>query len=407
MNLSDLSRNIRLYPYYKFFQGLIFWQAIWFLYFQSTLSASEAILLYVVFDVSTTILEVPLGYMSDRIGRRITLILSSLTGAISALMMALGSSFEVFALANILLGAWVALSSGTDSAFLYESLVAQNREKEIEEQELRAWRFNFSALAISAALGGVMAGYSNTLAYLAVTAALLASAYIACLFVEVTVPENQRTNTNLGGTLQAITSTLKKPVLIWIFVLSLLMYLFSHIPFVFGQPFILEALGRHGLDGEAPLVSGIVTAIMMLLSVAVSAFALNIRKKLGLTTVLLLAFFIQIAVIAVLAATNSAIAIVFLFLRMVPNSLSQPFILARIQPELEDATRATYLSLQSVFGRLFFALTLLLASGSAADQGQMAYTEIRNALFWYVILGASCLVGLAVAANRIHIETVD
>ena len=104
-----LERNVRLYPYYKFFQGLIFWQAIWFLYFQSTLSASEAILLYVVFDVSTTILEVPLGYMSDRIGRRITLILSSLTGAVSALMMALGSSFEVFALANILLGAWVAL----------------------------------------------------------------------------------------------------------------------------------------------------------------------------------------------------------------------------------------------------------------------------------------------------------
>jgi len=122
------ARNVTLYPWFRFCHGLIFWQAVWFLYFQNELSASEAILLYVVFDVSATALEVPLGYMSDRIGRRITLILSSITGALSALLIALGSSFEVFALANALLGAWVALSSGTDSAFLFESLVADKRE---------------------------------------------------------------------------------------------------------------------------------------------------------------------------------------------------------------------------------------------------------------------------------------
>jgi len=68
-----MNRNIRLYPWFKFVQQLIFWQATWFLYFETHLSAAEAILLYVVSDISTTALEVPSGYMSDRVGRKFTL----------------------------------------------------------------------------------------------------------------------------------------------------------------------------------------------------------------------------------------------------------------------------------------------------------------------------------------------
>ena len=397
-------RNVRLYPWFRFFQGLIFWQAIWFLYFQSALSGAEAILLYAVFDVSATALEVPLGYMSDRIGRRITLILSGISGAVAALMMALGSSFEIFALANILLGAWAALNSGTDSAFLYESLVADKREDEIEAQELRAWRYSFAALAVSAATGGVMASYSGPLPYFAVTTALIVSSFIAYMFVEVAPSGKTQQGANLSSTLQAITSTVKKPVLMWLFVLSLLMYIYSHLPFVFGQPFILEALGAQGLDAEAPTISGMVTAIMMVLSVVVSLFALKLRRALGLPLILLVAFSMQVALTGVLAITNSVIAIAFLFLRMVPDSLSRPFVLARVQPELQDATRATYLSLQSFCGRLIFAATLYLAAGATSRENPMVYAEIRPILGWYVIIGIVVLLGLAVAATRVNLE---
>ncbi|MGI9356808.1 MAG: hypothetical protein ACR2PF_16820 [Rhizobiaceae bacterium] len=107
----------------------------------------------------------------------------------------------------------------------------------------------------------------------------------------------------------------------------------------------------------------------------------------------------------VLALTNSVIAIAFLFFRMVPNSLSQPFILARIQPELGDERRATYLSLRNLFGRLVFAGTLLLASVSTTDKSQMPYTEIQQILSWYAVGGLVCLAGLALTAMRVKIET--
>ena len=30
--MSGAARNIALYPWFKFFQNLLFWQAIWFLF---------------------------------------------------------------------------------------------------------------------------------------------------------------------------------------------------------------------------------------------------------------------------------------------------------------------------------------------------------------------------------------
>ncbi|WP_170865037.1 hypothetical protein [Roseovarius marisflavi] len=44
---EQAARNIAIYP--------------WFLYFQAQLSATEAILLYAIYDVGTTALEVPSG----------------------------------------------------------------------------------------------------------------------------------------------------------------------------------------------------------------------------------------------------------------------------------------------------------------------------------------------------------
>jgi len=92
-------------------------------------------------------------------------------------------------------------------------------------------------------------------------------------------------------------------------------------------------------------------------------------------------------------------------LRMVPNSLSRPFIMARIQPELSNESRATYLSLQSLFGRLIFAGTLLFASGSTSDKNQMPYSEIQQILGWYAISGVLCLAGLAMVATLLRIDT--
>lgn len=394
-----MSRNVALYPWFKFVQNLVFWQATWFLYFQNSLSAAEAILLYAIYDLATTILEVPSGYMSDRLGRRVTLICAAVAAVAAQLFLATGASFWAFATGQILFGAFAAFTSGTDSSLLYESLNAEGRADEIEAAELTAWRAGFVALALSAVAGGAMALYAGALPFFA---GALAAGVLLTLTLRMSEPPHAPQPNRLD-TLRDLQSNLTHPVLVWLLVLNLLMYVFSHIPFVFGQPFIQEALAASGYSAEAPLVSGLVTAVMMGLSVLVSLVALVLRNRMGLPAILLLAFGIQIGLIGALALSNNVFVIALLFLRMVPNSLSQPFIQARIQPLLKDGTRATYLSVQSLAGRLLFAGTLALAAGNTTSTDQMPYGQMQGILASYAGVGMVCLVALALTARRARV----
>lgn len=390
-----MTRNIAIYPWFKFIQSLTFWQATWFLYFESHLSASEAILLYVIYDISTTTFEVPSGYMSDRLGRRLTLIAAGLSGVGATVLLVFGGGFAQFALANVLLGASAAFASGTDSSLLYESLNAEGRKTEIAAAELKAWRYSFLALAFSAVTGGALAVYDDVLPYIATAISAALTLAVATLFRE---PPHSR-QTSHRENLWDLMASLTHPTLLWLLCVTLAMYVFSHIPFIFGQPFIREVLTSVGYANQTPLVSGGVTFLMMLISVAVSWVAWPLRNRLGLARTLLLAFGMQIVLTAALSASNSLFVIALLFFRMVPDSLSQPFIKARIQPLLKDGVRATYMSVQSLAGRVLFAATLSLAAARTTDDVPLPYSDIQVILAAYAALGLVLLLVLGITAR--------
>lgn len=397
----SLHRNIVLIPWFQFFNGLLFWQAVWFLYFQASLSGAEAIILYSVYDIATTVLEVPSGYFSDRIGRRFTLLLSALCYMLGCLALAMGDSFTAFALGQCLIGAGAAFKSGTDSALLFETLEAAGRADEVEEQELRVWRFSLAGFALSAVIGGAMSLWSASLPFYATALSFVIAAVLVLRMVE--PPRKAGQSDTLHDQITALKAAFLNPVLAWLFALTVLMYAFSHLPFVFGQPFILTALDGWGLTAEAPLVSGTVTTAMMLVSVLASLVAVHMRRALGLPLLLLCAFGLQVALIAALSLSTSTLVIGVLLLRMVPNSLAYPFILARIQPLLESGTRATYLSLKSLGGKVFFAATLLMAATTAQSAGLLPADDLQRILGWYTAGGLLCLCTLAVAARWIAI----
>ncbi|SMX33258.1 MFS transporter [Octadecabacter ascidiaceicola] len=398
----DVTSNISLYRWSRFLRSLTFWQAVWFLYFQDILSGAQAILLYVVLDVAITVLEVPSGYMSDRLGRRKTLIASAAVTLIGVTLLGFGSSFAVFIAAQILIGAGSAFSSGTDEALLYESLAATGREGEIEAQEVVAWRFSFVGLALSAVTGGALALIDPRLPFIATGGAMAGLVWVTWRFVE-----PPRTTEMAEGVellrLSHLGANFRNPVLLWFFALTVLMYCFSHLPFVFGQPFILEALNDVGFASSAPLVSGAITALMMGISVAVSLVALQLRNALGLPLLLLSAYGLQIVISGVMALTDSAIVLVFLLLRMVPDALSRPFILGRIQPLLSDDSRATWLSLKSFVGRLTFAVALSAGAISTTDAGLMPYADIARILSIATVIGITTLALLALGASKITV----
>ena len=386
-----MRRNLKLYPWFMACRSLLFWQAVWFLYFQNVLSGAEAIMLAAIYDIGTLVLEVPSGYMSDRIGRRITLIVSVTATLIGCLLLALGGDFYLFALAQVLLGAGSAFASGTDNALLYDSLMAEGKEDQVAAHEARAWRFTFTGLAISAFIGGFIALYAMHLAFLATAAASVLALGLTLMFRE--PPHAGEAFTPLIQA-KVIWQRLANRGLAWLFALSVAMYVFSHIPFVFGQPFINQVLEGIGYAAETPAVSGTIVSIMMLLSVAAGWFALPLSQRIGMKGNLFIAFAMQVGLILVLAITVHPAALALLLLRMVPDALARPLILAYVQPRLKSSYRATYLSLQSLTGRLILAGTLFVISLSVPDNAILSHADLQTVLPWYVAAGLAVLAGL-------------
>lgn len=73
-------------------------------------------------------LEIPSGYLSDKIGHKKVLILAKFSMIISTLFFVLGGSLHYFILGSIFLSFGFAFTSGTSGAFLHNTLLGLKRE---------------------------------------------------------------------------------------------------------------------------------------------------------------------------------------------------------------------------------------------------------------------------------------
>jgi sugar phosphate permease len=78
--------------------------------------------LNVVFSLATVCFEVPTGIYADRNGRRVAMASGGLVMAVACAFFIVGGDFWVYALANVFCALAMTLSSGADSAFLYDHL---------------------------------------------------------------------------------------------------------------------------------------------------------------------------------------------------------------------------------------------------------------------------------------------
>ena len=80
--------------------------------------------------VAAILFEVPSGIVADQYGRKIALSLGAFLSIFGLFSVGFGSSVFYFALGMILTGLGRASISGADDAFVYDSLVAQNKQSE-------------------------------------------------------------------------------------------------------------------------------------------------------------------------------------------------------------------------------------------------------------------------------------
>lgn len=393
-----MARNLQLYRYFQFARSLLFWQAIWFLYFQDVLSAQEALLLAALTDVGVILLEVPSGYLSDAVGRKPTLALAALATSAGCFLIYTSTDFAMLALAQFLLGTGTAFASGSDNALLYDTLAAEGREDEVAEQELIAWRYQYLGLAASAAVGGIVGYYSMPLAFLISAIASAGALILMLLCTEPPMSGKARVEPPLSQ-LGTILSKLKDRVLLWLFVFVVAGYTLSHVPFVFAQPYLRESLSNSGWAAQTPIIAGLIVSAMMVVSVIAGHLAPRLNAALGNAGSFLVAAGMQLGLIAAMALLLHPGVIPLLLLRMVPDALSKPYMLAMVQPRLESAYRASYLSVQSLIGRIFFSAALFTAAFGASESGELTSQDLATILPYFAAVGFVVWLGLALTRS--------
>lgn len=128
-----MRRNIVLFKCLMFFNGLWLFSPLAVVYFdQVTHSYAMAMLAFSLVNISQSLAEIPCGMFSDRISRKMTLMLGALFMCVNMILWAmagfLGAAWLLFA-GSVLRGIGLALKSGTDTAMIYESLQEIKKSK--------------------------------------------------------------------------------------------------------------------------------------------------------------------------------------------------------------------------------------------------------------------------------------
>jgi MFS family permease len=127
--------------------SILFWQ-------ENGLSFSQIMILQSCFSLSLVFMEIPSGYVADVIGRKKSLVLTSIFYITSIIVYIFSYNFSSFLFAEILMAIGFSFLSGADSAFIYDTLKDLKQETRYKKIWGNKLFFGLTAMAIFNLIGG-------------------------------------------------------------------------------------------------------------------------------------------------------------------------------------------------------------------------------------------------------------
>jgi len=391
---KKLQRNLKLYPWYAGLFHAYFWLPVYFLFFQSKLDLADVLLLESIYFASVVAMEVPSGWFSDMFGRKRTLIVASLFLCAAYILFLQANSFNMFAIAQMLLAAGIAFNSGTDTSFLLETTQALGVQDEYGAREANATRFNFLGTAVAAVLGGLAAIPDFRGAYVLSFVGAVGLLAITIRFTE-PLPTNPSSKTPRVGFIKQIVSCvglLRNIRLLWLSVFAVFMIVMNHIPYEFYQPFVKELAREYEIMKATPFLTSLHLALTMVVAAWIASKSIQLRDRIGTGATLISAAGLQLAMIAVMHFFVNIPAAIATLLRSCPRALMTAPLNAAVAPNVPTSVRATFLSLQSLFGRLGFASTLAFFAYAVGGDEWASITIMLQWGMWMGIVGLAALI---------------
>jgi len=151
---------------------------------QLGLTVAEVMLVQATFAGALALLEFPSGYLADRIGYRLTMIVASIVAIVSWVVYCFAIGFWSVVVAEVLMGASLSLVSGTHSAMLYESLEDQGKADDFARWFGRSRFYGQMAEGSAALIAGLLFATSVLLPFQLMVVVWCINLGIAIVMVE-------------------------------------------------------------------------------------------------------------------------------------------------------------------------------------------------------------------------------
>jgi MFS family permease len=183
---ARLERNLSLLGVFRALQMTMFPIAIVPLYWRDELglAMSEIFLIQAMFGLFAAVFEFPGGFVADRIGYRVSMIIATACSFAGWITLGFAGDIWSILLGELLLAASLSLTSGTDAALLYESLLELDREPEFARWFGRTRSIGAVAEGSAALLAGLLFAIWSPLPFFLQAGVWCINAVIAWLLIE-------------------------------------------------------------------------------------------------------------------------------------------------------------------------------------------------------------------------------
>lgn len=353
------------------------------LYYESKgLSISKVMILNSIMALTTFLLEVPTGVVADRVSRLSVLRLADIISLFSFILIFLTDKFSFMIIAAILLGLGEALSSGTNSAYIYSFFQREKREDEYQSYISKIFTYSAIVSAVAAFLAGKLFSINKNLPMIISILIMAITTIFTFLMEKDIVPEKKEKKSGkelIKEEFISIKNILSDKKLIKI------IYAYLVVTLVVSNTNFLSQLylGESGIDIK---YYAYVFLGFNLFTAAGSRFMKN-KKKMKLNKNL---FFYSVSLL-MLWYINSPWAVVFFMITRFISGYIYPLLNVSINKNIDDKDRAKTLSLKSFFVQIIFIVF---------DPIIGFLTEYKGVRFIYLSLGVFLIVTILESNRR-------
>ncbi|MDD5026652.1 MAG: MFS transporter [Candidatus Peribacteraceae bacterium] len=368
---------------------------ILFLFQQSLgLTLEEAFTIQAMYAAALVIFEVPSGYLSDRWGRKFTIIAGSASLFLGMIIYSLSTTFWAFTAAEIFLALGMSLHSGTIEALMYDTLL-ELREADQYRRIIGVLGFvSLASRSIIALLVGLIA-VLNLRAPLWADVILFGSGLLLSLLLTEPHRHKLQGQEPLAAIWKICTHTLVHNVLLRsLILLYTVVAAINLMLFWFLQPY------QNMVQLPLPYF-GLVNALIFIGSALAAKYTYTVKHWISDRTFLFILSLIAVGSCVVLGFTATLWGITLFFVGETAFSAFETLTGDLINKATTSDMRATVLSLRSFTSRLFFAI-LSPILGYFADIYTLNQALLITGIIGLLALGLTFLLMLPTWRHLAH-----